>query len=285
MDVIRQVGALRLAVGQARVKGQRVALVPTMGALHQGHLSLLDCAAQHGELRVMSIYVNPTQFGPSEDFTKYPRPFDDDCELARGRGCDIVFAPADGDMYPDGFCTTVSVNRLSETLCGASRPGHFAGVATVVLKLLNLVQPDTAVFGRKDAQQVLVLRRMVQDLNVPVRLIAAPTVREQDGLALSSRNVYLTAEERRQAPLLYRGLQALGRAFEHGQLDTQRLRASARDIIAGATLFSLEYLEVVDTVMLRPLDRVDRTALVALAARCSQSRTRLIDNITLGGEL
>jgi len=263
--------------------GAKVGLVPTMGALHEGHLSLLDKAREVSDIGVMSIFVNPSQFGPDEDLARYPRPFDSDCEKAAARGCDIVFAPQPAGMYPPHYATHVEVADLSARLCGVSRPGHFRGVATVVLKLFNIVMPQTAVFGQKDAQQAIILKRMVCDLNMSVNMIIAPIVRESDGLAMSSRNAYLSAEERREVPLIYAALHEAEEAFAAGERSAQKLQDMVVRRYDSAKLFHPEYVEVVDTLVLNPVDLIDRPVLLAVACRTVQSNTRLIDNVILGG--
>jgi len=266
--------------------GAAVGLVPTMGALHDGHLSLLKIACKHSDHTVMSIFVNPAQFGPSEDFDRYPRRFEEDCALAEAAGCGCVFAPSAGEMYPANYSTYVSVEGgLTDALCGASRPGHFRGVATVVLKLFNVAAPDIAVFGSKDAQQVVVIKRMAGDLNLPVRIIAAPTVREPDGLAMSSRNAYLSPAERAGAPLIYGGLAEAKRMYDGGERDAGSVRDRVASILAQSRLIKPEYVEIVDTKLLHPLDRIRDTVLIAAACRMLETGTRLIDNIVLGGEL
>src|SRR6266481_1299000 len=202
---------------QARSAGQRVGFVPTMGALHAGHVSLVRTARSRSGLLAVSIFVNPTQFGPKEDFSRYPRPLEKDLDVCGREGVDVVFVPEAAAMHPPGFCTFVEVQGLQELLCGASRPGHFRGVATVVLKLFNIVQPDVAYFGQKDAQQVRIIRQMIRDLDVPVQLRICPIVREADGLALSSRNKYLDADQRRQARVLHRALERARQAIDQGE--------------------------------------------------------------------
>ena len=265
--------------------GRKVALVPTMGALHEGHLSLVKLAKRRCNTVVMSIFVNPTQFGPSEDFTKYPRPFEEDCAKAETAGCDVVFSPEKSEMYPEESATFITVERLSNQLCGASRPGHFKGVATVVLKFFNIVSPHVAVFGMKDALQCIIIKRMADDLNVPVELIFAPTVREPDGLAMSSRNSYLTSTERSGASLIHTGLETARTLYDAGEHNASRIRSAMLEQYKKATSFSVEYVEIVDPVRVQPLVKIDRSALVAVAVRTSETRTRLIDNIILGGTL
>jgi len=265
--------------------GRRVALVPTMGALHEGHLSLLKIASQQCDFLVMSVFVNPTQFGPKEDFSKYPRPFERDCELAEAAGCDCIFAPKPSDMYPENYSTYISVENITNTLCGESRPGHFTGVATVVNKLFNIVTPQIAVFGQKDAQQVIVIKRMVQDLNMSLQLITAPIIREDDGLAMSSRNVYLSEDERREAPLICKSLTEAKKLYDDGERSVQAIKNRVQSILGNGRMIKTEYIEVVDTVRINPLEKIDQPALIAIACRTNESGTRLIDNIILGGDL
>jgi pantoate--beta-alanine ligase len=280
--VVTAAGPLRQAVAAARRRGLSVGLVPTLGALHAGHLSLIEAARAATGFVVVSIFVNPTQFGPHEDFGRYPRPLERDLELCGRAGVDLVFHPEPAVMYPPGYRTYVEVTGLQDVLCGASRPGHFRGVATVVLKLFNLVAPDRAWFGQKDAQQVRIIRQMVQDLNVPVEVVVAPIVREPDGLALSSRNEYLEAGQRREAPVLHRAL-AEGRALvEAGERDPARVRRAMADRIAATPGAVLDYAAVVDADTLEPPDslRPGRAVLLALAVKFGP--TRLIDNEIVG---
>ena len=255
-------------------------LVPTMGALHEGHLALVDharrLAGSHGST-VVSIFVNPAQFGPREDFHKYPRPFDRDCSLLRTRKCDIVFAPAPAEMYAPDASVTVNESALSAVMCGTSRPGHFAGVCTVVTKLFNLVQPDSAVFGEKDFQQLVILRRMVRDLNIPVRIVGHPTIRESDGLALSSRNVYLSAEERKQAPLIQQTLREAELKIRTQAVRRQALEKWMRHRIERGSLAEVDYIVAVDPETLQP--REPTRLPVLLAAAVFFGATRLIDNL------
>ena len=258
----------------------RVVLVPTMGALHRGHAALLERArtlAGREGLVVVSIFVNPTQFGPKEDFSRYPRPFAADQKLCAEYGADVVFHPPVAAMYPAGFSTLVDETEVAAALCGAARPGHFRGVCTVVLKLLQITQPDAAVFGLKDFQQCAVIRRMVRDLNLPVRIVAVETVREADGLALSSRNSYLSAEERAQAPVLRRALRAAAAAFQAGESNALKLRRLILQTISTAPLARLDYAEIADANTLRPVREVRRGTVLALAV-CF-GKTRLIDNL------
>lgn len=254
-------------------------LVPTMGYLHEGHLALIRRARTENELVVVSIFVNPTQFGPAEDFSRYPRDLPRDLALCREAGVDLVFAPEPPAMYPEGFQTYVEVVELAQGLCGASRPGHFRGVATVVAKLFHLIQPDRAYFGEKDAQQLRVIRRMVRDLNMPVEIVSVPTVREPDGLAMSSRNVYLSAEERRAATVLSRALYLARDLVAAGERDAAVIGRRMRDLLDAEPLARVDYLAVVDDESLAPVLRIERPTLVALAVFFG--RTRLIDNMLL----
>ncbi len=255
-------------------------LVPTMGFLHEGHLSLVRRARAECGAVAVSIFVNPTQFGPDEDLARYPRDLARDLALLEGEGVDVAFTPKPAEIYPKGFASRIEVEGITAPLEGAARPGHFAGVATVVAKLFNIVQPTCAYFGQKDAQQAVVVRRMAADLDIPVRVVVADTVRKADGLALSSRNVYLTPAERAAAPLLYRGLCRAQALFAAGERDGGVLRASVREVIAIEPRFEIDYVSVADPDTLQELERVDGSALVSLAARLG--RTRLIDNILLG---
>lgn len=265
-------------------RGVRTALVPTMGALHAGHASLLKQARSCGEQVVLSIFVNPLQFGPSEDLAKYPRDLDADLRLAAKTGCDVVFLPTPASMYPTGFQTDVRVREIEQGLCGAQRPGHFVGVATVVLKLLHLVLPDVALFGEKDYQQLAVIRQLVRDLSVPVEIKGCPLVRDADGLALSSRNVYLSSGERQQAQRLSQGLFAARALYEAGECGADRLLAAAQAPILRAEGLALEYLELRDAETLRPVSgQVADPVVLLVAARVG--KTRLLDNVILGRQL
>src|SRR5579875_3068153 len=262
--LVTDIALLRHAIAEARQSGRTIGLVPTMGALHAGHLSLIESARAETGFVVVSIFVNPMQFGPHEDFHRYPRPLERDLELCSRAGVDLVFHPQPEIMYPPGYRTFVEVTDLQEVLCGASRPGHFRGVATVVLKLFNLVQPDRAYFGQKDAQQVRIIQQMVRDLNVPVEIRVCPTVREADGLALSSRNEYLEAEERRQAVVLYRALMEARKRIEAGEREAATVRQTMVEQIASAPGAVLDYAVVVHADSLQTLDRIDETRPVLL---------------------
>ena len=279
MKITRSIAVVSRLSGESRWP---VVLVPTMGALHAGHAALIDHArhlAGCGGLVIVSIFVNPTQFGPKEDFTQYPRTLDADRKLCAEHGADVIFHPTAEAMYPAGFSAFVDESEVSAPLCGASRPGHFRGVCTVVLKLFQITQPDSAVFGLKDFQQCAVIRRMVRDLNVPVRIVPVETVREPDGLALSSRNRYLTAEERAQAPVLRRALLAASAAFIAGETSAAKLHRLLVETIATAPLARLDYAEIADADTLRPVREVRRGTVFALAVFFG--KTRLIDNLWL----
>lgn len=264
-------------------RGKRITFVPTMGFLHEGHASLLREGRKQGDVLVLSIFVNPTQFGPNEDLNRYPRNLEGDCALAQSCGVDVIFAPAAGDMYPSGFQTTVSLGPLTQPLCGASRPGHFNGVAVVVTKLFGIVQPDVALFGKKDFQQLAVIRQMTRDLNLPVEIIGMPIVREPDGLAMSSRNSYLSPEERQQALCLFRAIMAVRQLFEAGETSVERLLTAARKKITSVPAAAIDYLELRDGITLAPVQQAAPGTLLALAVKIGS--TRLIDNTVLGEEL
>lgn len=276
MITVRHVADIRAAVHEAKAAGRSVGLVPTMGALHAGHLSLVRRAREQNDVVVMSLFVNPTQFAPGEDLETYPRDESRDAELAAAEGVDILFAPPADEVYPDGFATTIRVSGISDVLCGATRgAAHFDAVATVVAKLLNMVTPDVAYFGQKDAQQVLVVRKVVRDLDLPVRIEACPIVREADGLAMSSRNAYLDAPARAQAAAIPRALDAAEKLVAQGVVDAAQVRAAALAQLTASGI-EPEYLDLRDATDLRPLERVDRPALLAVAARVGSAR--LIDN-------
>lgn len=281
MQVARRIAEVREAVAAARSAGGSVGFVPTMGALHAGHLYLLDTAAAECDFRVVSIFVNPTQFGPGEDLAAYPRTPEADLAACREHGTDLLFTPSVEEMYPGGEPeTVVSVPNLGARLCGANRPTHFAGVCTVVTKLLNIVQPDRAYFGRKDFQQAVIIRRMVEDLNVPVEIRTCPTVREPDGLAMSSRNAYLSPEQRRQAPVLHAVLEEAAERIRRDHPPAARVReAIRRKIEVEAPLGEIDYVEIVDPWTLRNVEQTHRPVLIALAVRFG--RARLIDNTTV----
>jgi len=274
--IVRSVAELRRRVAVWKAEGQRVALVPTMGALHDGHLTLIRRALEVADRVVASVFVNPTQFGPTEDFAAYPRREAEDAALLAGAGAHALFAPSVAEMYPDGFATTVTVAGLSEGLCGSVRPVHFAGVATVVTKLLLQGQPDVALFGEKDYQQLQVIRRLVRDLDISTQIEGVPTVREADGLALSSRNAYLSAAERAIAPAIHRTLSAMAARLSDGAAVAEQEQWGKEQLLQAGFL-SIDYLEVRDADSLAPLSTVAAPARILVAARLSKAR--LIDNI------
>jgi pantoate--beta-alanine ligase len=279
MRILRTIPEVRAAVEEARSAGGTVGLVPTMGAFHDGHLSLMRAARAASDLVVVSLFVNPTQFAANEDLSTYPRDEDRDAALAEAEGVDILFAPTASEIYPEGFATNIHVAGLTDVLDGARRGAHhFDGVATVVTKLFGIVRPDAAYFGQKDAQQVLVVRRVVRDLDLDVRIVACPIVRESDGLAMSSRNVYLDPDARAQATALNRALDAAAAAFEAGERDGDAILAAAHHVLLGAGI-APEYLELRDAETLEPAARVERDTLLAVAARVGAAR--LIDNHVL----
>ncbi len=270
---------MRTGSRAARNARQRLGFVPTMGALHEGHLSLVRSARNSSDVVAASVFVNPTQFGPNEDLAKYPRSFERDCEMLEREGVDLVFAPSAEEMYPAGAVTWVTVEELSNKLDGRSRPGHFRGVTTVVSKLFHIVEPDAAFFGQKDAAQVAIIRRMVRDLNLPVEIVVCPIVRERDGLAMSSRNAYLNPEERKRALVLNRSLRRVRERAEAGELDAAKLLATGREEFAREPAVRLDYFEIVNSETLYPVQDISDGALVAVAAYVGS--TRLIDNIVL----
>jgi len=282
MKIAKTIDEIRMLVADAGMADKKIGFVPTMGALHAGHLSLIKKAKQQCEFVVVSIFVNPTQFGPNEDLNKYPRPFDDDIKLCRKNGVDAVFAPSAEEMYPDKNLTWVNVEKLSEPLCGKSRPTHFRGVATVCAKLFNIIQPDVAYFGQKDAQQAAVIKRMVADLNMPMRIVVCPIVREPDGLAMSSRNKYLDAEQRKDAPLLYASLQEAQLLIGGGQRKSAFIKEQMKKILNISKLMEIDYISIVNADTLEEIEEVSGRELIALAVKMPSAR--LIDNIMLDVE-
>lgn len=276
------IAELRNAIAGARQNAARIGFVPTMGALHSGHLSLVERARAECDLVVMSIFVNPLQFGPTEDFTRYPRPIEEDERLATQSGVDILFTPGADDMYPDGRMITVTAGEHGKKWEGAVRPGHFDGVLTVVAKLFNVVQPDISVFGRKDLQQAALVKSLVRDLDFPMTIIVAPTVREADGLALSSRNRYLSEVDRGHALSLIRSLRAVSASFDSGVSDARELESAGRDVIDAVPQISLDYLAVVNPDTMEQETRAGRGSAAIIAARVGS--TRLIDNLILGDD-
>jgi pantoate--beta-alanine ligase len=285
MEVINRIPRMMSVARDMRAEGSRVGLVPTMGALHEGHLSLVTRAREMCDIVVASVFVNPAQFGPSEDFERYPRDLARDAELAFAKGVDFIFAPSREDMYSKDFVTYVTVEGLSEKLEGASRPGHFRGVTTVVNKLFNIVQPNFAFFGRKDAQQVIIIKRMVRDLAMDVEIVVGPVVREEDGLALSSRNVYLSTDERRAATVLRRALEKARILYNGGESDAGRLLSSIRATVEAEPLARLDYAAITDTKQLEPVATISSDGPTLISMAVFFGKTRLIDNIVLNGEL
>lgn len=285
MNIINSPQEIQEVISELKEDGLSIGFVPTMGALHEGHLSLIEESASENSVTVVSIFVNPTQFGEGEDFEKYPRTFDTDVKAAQDAGASIIFAPDKDLMYPKGFATEVSVKDLSFKLEGEIRPGHFNGVTTVVLKLLNSVLPDIAYFGQKDAQQAIIIKRMVHDLNVPVDISIMPIVRDHDGLALSSRNRYLTEAERKDAPLIHEGLFNAELLFREGETKANNLKFEIDATYRKSKTFDIEYIVIVNTIDLEPVETLQESSLIAVAVKTKESGTRLIDNIIIGDPL
>ncbi|HOG76004.1 MAG TPA: pantoate--beta-alanine ligase [Candidatus Marinimicrobia bacterium] len=279
MQILTKIEDIRQELLVIRTSAKKIALVPTMGYLHEGHLSLVDVAKANADVVVMSIFVNPTQFAPNEDLVRYPRDIERDERLARERGVDYIFHPEVAEMYPDPYFTYVVTEQLAKVLCGISRPTHFRGVTTVVAKLFNIIQPDVAVFGQKDAQQAVIVKQMVRDLNFPIQIIVAPIVRESDGLAMSSRNVYLTPEERQQAPIIFKALQAARENVKNGLTDANQVRDQITKMIQTSPLARIDYVEIIDDQTLTPVETVKPGTFAAVAVY--YGKTRLIDNIYL----
>lgn len=279
LKIIQDIQEIHNLAIQLRQEGRTIGFVPTMGALHRGHLSLMEYAKKESDTVITSIFVNPTQFGAGEDLGKYPRDMKGDAEKSESAGADILFAPAVSAIYPTGFRTYVSVEGLSEVLCGKSRPGHFRGVATVVLKLLNIVKPHKAFFGQKDYQQTVIIKRMVKDLDVDSEIIVLPTVREEDGLAMSSRNQYLNDSDRRSAAVLYRSLTQARSLFENGQTEAAKLRESIIRVVQTEPSVQTEYISIIHPETLEDETGAGKGTVIAIAARIGN--TRLIDNIIL----
>ncbi len=279
MKIIRSIAEMQTEAEDLRRSGQTIGFVPTMGYLHEGHLSLLRIARQRADVTVMSIFVNPTQFGPNEDLERYPRDFERDERLAKEEGCDILFYPSVEEMYPKPYRTYVTVEEITQVLCGKSRPIHFRGVATIVAKLFNIVKPHFAVFGQKDAQQAIVIKQMVRDLNFDLEILTGPIVREPNGLAMSSRNVYLSADERRDALNLYKSLKEAKRLVETGERDALKIKNRIEYILRQGKSAKIDYIEIVDVTNLKPVEKIQGEVLIALAVFVG--KTRLIDNIQL----
>jgi len=279
MKIAKTIASVRKHIAAARRAGKDIGLVPTMGALHQGHISLVKAARKKTDFVVVSIFVNPTQFGPKDDFRKYPRPLKSDLRICKANGVALVFNPSVRQMYHSENLTSVNVERITEPLCGRCRPHHFRAVATVCAKLFNIVQPDIAFFGRKDAQQAVVVKQMVTDLDIPLKIIICPTIREPDGLAVSSRNKYLNSRQRKQALCLYHSLQKARKLVKSGITDPAKIIKQMKEIVRKAGPAKIDYLEIVDARTLEPVKKIDRKVLVALAVRIGPAR--LIDNIVL----
>jgi pantoate--beta-alanine ligase len=277
-QLVRTIQGVRDALARARRDGKLIGLVPTMGALHDGHGRLIETARRECATVVVSVFVNPIQFNRSDDYERYPRALEADLRFAEGRGADLVFAPEDAEMYPRTLRAHVDVEALADHLCGKFRPGHFRGVATVVTKLFNIVQPDRAYFGEKDAQQLAVIRRMALDLNMPVEIVGVPIVREASGLALSSRNRHLSDQERLIAPALHQSLRKAGEAVARGERDPERVKSEALAVLAGHPAIQVEYFEIVDPCEVQPVAEIRGPVLVAAAVWLGS--TRLIDNVT-----
>jgi pantoate--beta-alanine ligase len=279
MKTIESISRMSTFVKMMKREGKSIGLVPTMGYLHEGHLSLVRAAKKHTDVVVMSIFINPIQFGPKEDFEKYPRDLKHDEDMAREAGVDVVFYPSLKDMYPEGYATYVTVEKLTDNLCGESRPEHFRGVATVVTKLFNIVKPEVAYFGHKDMQQAMTIKKMASDLNMDIEVKMMPIVREKDGLALSSRNMYLSDTERRDAAVLYQSLKNAEILIKNGERDARKVIKSVEDMIKSRQSARIEYVKLVDAGALEDIKTV--TGEVALAAAVFFGKTRLIDNITI----
>jgi len=279
MTIVTSVRKMQAYSERVRGRGKTISFVPTMGYLHDGHFRLLKEGRKRGDVLIMSIFVNPTQFGPKEDYAQYPRDMRRDLGYARRAGVDVVFAPTVDGMYPDGFQTSITVAEVTKTLCGPFRPGHFQGVATVVAKLFNIVKPHVALFGEKDFQQLVVIRRMVRDLDMGIEIIGVPTVREKDGLAMSSRNKYLNGEERRAALCLYRSLMKAKKLVRSGERDSKRILREVHSIIKAEPLAKIEYVSLVDKETMKEVKKIDKKTLLAMAVWIGS--TRLIDNFCL----
>ncbi|SEF78856.1 pantothenate synthetase [Caloramator fervidus] len=276
MEIIRKVSDMKKKINSIVKEGKTIGFVPTMGYLHDGHKSLIERAREENEVVVVSVFVNPTQFGPNEDYDRYPRDEERDIKVCSEAGCDIMFIPNKDDMYGQDYSTYVEVLNLTEGLCGASRPGHFRGVATVVTKLFNIVKPTRAYFGQKDAQQLAVIKRMVEDLNMDVEIVPCPIVREKDGLAMSSRNVYLSEDERKQALVLYKSLKLAEDLIKNGERNVEKIKGEMIKLINTAKDSVIDYVEIVDNKNLKPLEKIEGEVLIAIAVKIG--KTRLIDN-------
>ena len=279
MRIIERIKEMADISRKVKNKGKKVGLVPTMGALHEGHFRLIDVAKKHTDFVVVSIFVNPLQFGVSEDLRAYPRDIHNDAKLLKEKGIDILFAPPGNEMYPEGYDTYVELPMLSSVLCGARRSGHFRGVCTVVCKLFNIVVPDIAVFGEKDAQQLIIIKKMVKDLNLGIKILTAPTMRESDGVAISSRNIYLSSQERKDAPVIYQSLILAKKLIEKGERDTKKIKEKMRIVISSKLTARVDYMDIVKKKDLKQINFLEGEVLIAVAVWFG--KTRLIDNITL----
>lgn len=277
MKVAETIESIRGLIKTARDSGKSIGLIPTMGALHIGHISLIEAALKKCDYVVVSIFVNPTQFVPGEDFEKYPRPFEADLEICKKQGVDAIFAPSPKEMYPGENLTWVNVEKITEPLCGQFRPGHFRGVTTVCSKLFNIVTPDIAFFGQKDAQQAIVIKRMVADLNMPLEIVVCPTVREPDGLAVSSRNKYLTQQQKKDAANIYKSLMKSREMIDAGVKDVSKIAAEMRNILQNVPSIEIEYISILEADTLGNIDRIGGKILAAVAVKIGSAR--LIDNI------
>lgn len=279
MRIITKAKEMHDAVREEKSRGKSIGFVPTMGFLHEGHLSLVRESVRQADVTVVSIYVNPAQFGPKEDFREYPRDIKRDTEILEAEGVDYIFSPDNEEIYPEGYKTYVEVHELQDTLCGRSRPGHFRGVCTIVLKLFNIIEPDFAYFGQKDAQQAIILKRMIQDLNLEVEIEVLPIVREEDGLALSSRNTYLDQEERKAARVLSKSLEEAREMVKNGEQDSGKIISRMKEMITQEPRAKIDYVEIVDMENLNPVAKIENKALAALAVFIG--KVKLIDNTIL----
>ncbi len=282
MKIIKTISEIREALTMERLSGKTIGFVPTMGYFHEGHLALIREARRMCDVVVISIFINPIQFGPSEDYNSYPRDFKRDSRLAKREGVDYIFSPSVEEMYPSPYLTYVNVEKITKKLCGAQRPGHFKGVATVVTKLFNVIEPDQAFFGEKDAQQFLVIKKMASDLSLAIEIFGVPTVREKDGLAMSSRNIYLNSEERKAATVLFHSLSLARTLIDAGERDVVRIKEKMLNIIRSEPLVDLEYLSICDVGTLEEVFLISGKVLIVLAARVGKAR--LIDNIFISQE-
>lgn len=280
LKVIDSVKEARAYIGKVRGEGKTIGLIPTMGALHEGHFSLIRRSVSDNDMSIVTVFVNPAQFGPGEDFERYPRDLEKDCVFANAAGADMVFAPLKEEMYPEAYNTYVEVRGLTDVLCGKSRPGHFRGVTTVCTKLFNVISADKAYFGQKDAQQLLIIKKLVKDLNIPITVIACPIIREEDGLAMSSRNKYLNEEQRANAVCLYKAISEAENLYKRGENRTAVIRDKMAQIIGSTKDAKIDYIELLDQETLKEVETIEKPVLAAVAVYFGD--TRLIDNTVLG---